>query len=164
MQSKLITEYNDISVIDFLRESNAIENVFDLESLGNALLAWAYLSTVKVLTVKDILKTHRILMKGKLEKEDTGMWRHEEVMIAGRLGHPYKVVPGEMQMWVFEMAKRPMTFAENSKLHVQYEHIHPFIDGNGRTGRMFYLWNAIKHQIPAHWITNDNKREYYQWF
>ncbi|KKS62295.1 MAG: hypothetical protein UV29_C0018G0009, partial [Candidatus Collierbacteria bacterium GW2011_GWD2_42_50] len=46
----------------FLVESNAIEGVFDGDSLKQAYLAWKYLISQKELSLNTILITHQILM------------------------------------------------------------------------------------------------------
>jgi Fic family protein len=60
---------------------------------------------------------------------------------------------------------------ENSKdqvskvLHVQYEKIHPFVDGNGRTGRIFMNWWRINNGLPILVIHEGKEQwEYYKWF
>jgi len=49
--------------------------------------------------------------------------------------------------------------------HVLFEKIHPFIDGNGRTGRMVYNWHRLKLGLPIH-IIHEGKEQfkYYKWF
>ncbi|MFQ5990796.1 MAG: Fic family protein [Nitrospiraceae bacterium] len=33
------------------------------------------------------------------------------------------------------------------RLHIEYETLHPFMDGNGRTGRLLWAWQMIHHDI-----------------
>ncbi len=50
-------------------------------------------------------------------------------------------------------------------LHVEYERIHPFVDGNGRTGRMFMNWWRMKNGLPVLVIhEGEEQMDYYQWF
>jgi Fic family protein len=48
--------------------------------------------------------------------------------------------------------------------HIRYEHIHPFVDGNGRTGRMFMNWERLKAGLPLLVIKESKKYDYYDWF
>jgi hypothetical protein len=50
-------------------------------------------------------------------------------------------------------------------LHVSYEKIHPFVDGNGRTGRMLMNWWRVREGLPLLVIhEGKEQREYYKWF
>ena len=50
-------------------------------------------------------------------------------------------------------------------LHVKYEKIHPFVDGNGRTGRIFMNWWRIKNNLPILVIHEGKEQmDYYKWF
>ena len=48
--------------------------------------------------------------------------------------------------------------------HVKFESIHPFVDGNGRTGRLLMNWIRIKIGLPILVIKESEKFEYYKWF
>ena len=45
--------------------------------------------------------------------------------------------------------------------HAEYEHIHPFQDGNGRTGRAIIFKQCLDSNIVPVIITNDDKMKYY---
>lgn len=152
-------------VREFLRESNAIEDVWDDQSYEDAFEAWLYVSMEGVLTDAVIKKTHKILMQHQpLEEKDKGNYRKCEVMIAGRLGVPWQLLGVEMWKWGFEtMRKSPPP--DWKELHVAYEKIHPFVDGNGRTGRIFMNWTRVKRcGLPILVIKESEKWEYYKWF
>ena len=46
--------------------------------------------------------------------------------------------------------------------HLTYEHIHPFLDGNGRTGRMILNLMLLRNNFPPLIIKNKNRKEYYR--
>jgi len=48
----------------------------------------------------------------------------------------------------------------SASAHLQFEWIHPFSNGNGRTGRMFTIFFLMKHDIPAVVIEKDDKERY----
>jgi len=45
-------------------------------------------------------------------------------------------------------------------MHAEYERVHPFQDGNGRTGRLILFRECIKNDIVPLIIRNENKAEY----
>ncbi len=154
-------------VKEFLKESNAIEGVYDDDSLQQALYAWEYLVAQDVLTPGVILKTHKILMlhQNHLQPDERGYFRTCEVRIGNRYGLNHSLVPSHILMqFCFEtMRKSPPP--DWKSLHVVYEKIHPFVDGNGRTGRMFMNWTRIKRcGLPLLIIKADERWEYYKWF
>jgi len=67
----------------------------------------------------------------------------------------------------FEMlARGTFNKEERSKqIHVAFEDIHPFVDGNGRVGRILYNIHRIKLGLPIHIIhEGEEQKEYYKWF
>lgn len=160
----------DLITRQFLDESNKIEGVYDSDSLYQALNAWDYLINQNTLSKEVILETHRILMLNhNLEKRYKGMYRDCEVMIAGRLGYPHKTLDRQMHIWISRanlMVHYPGSRIEEDikNHHIEYEKIHPFIDGNGRTGRMFLNWQRRMVGLSTLIIYENKKWEYYDWF
>lgn len=146
----------------FLRESNAIEGVYDELSLEQAKRAWVYLTNHKSLTEKRILITHKILMDGKLPPAQCGAWRTCDVWIGGRQGARWQSVPHLMSEWIKKANK--IRISEIRSSHVEFEHIHPFIDGNGRMGRILMNWQRKMYGLNLEIIYEDKKHEYYKWF
>jgi len=143
-----------------LRESNAIEDVWDDDSLKQAVLAWEYCVKQPVMTPKVVLKTHEILMAHHLFSDDLGKFRTCPVYIGGREGKPWFALPELMEQW----CTRVNTSRTWKKDHCAYEDIHPFIDGNGRSGRIFMQWQRMKLGLPILVIKEQEKWAYYQWF
>ncbi len=147
----------------FLRESNKIENVWDDQSFAQAIQAWKYLNNQKTLTVRNLLKTHDILMKYHLFPPERGAFRTVPVWIGGRKAVNAVMVPGLMQVWL-RQANQDTEETQIKRSHVSFEHIHGFIDGNGRLGRLLMLWQREKNNLPINVIYEKNKEEYYRWF
>lgn len=153
-----------MDTVDFLRESNAIEHVYDDKSLRKAVDAWDYIIEEPILTPKNILHTHRILMKGHLKGKDLGHFRERAVWVAGREGKPWYAVPELMENWTHQ-ANKSKTEEKIKKDHISFEKIHGFVDGNGRVGRILMNYQRIKNNLPILIIyAGKEQLEYYKWF
>lgn len=53
-----------------------------------------------------------------------------------------------------------LTIKDLAKFHADYENIHPFQDGNGRTGRMILFRESLRHNMVPIIIRNENKATY----
>lgn len=153
----------DQGVTEFLKESNAIEDVWDSKSLLQAIKAWQYIKTKKTLTIKNILKTHAILMEGKLDPVETGAFRKRPVWIGGHEAPKWYVIPYQMDVLCGIMNKE-RTEEEIQQDHIAFETLHFAIDGNGRTGRILMNWQRIKNGFPILVIKESEKHKYYEWF
>lgn len=168
-------KYTKKQVEEFLRESNAIEGVFSDEMLQNALKAWRYLARQKELTPGVIVETHRLLMANSgLEEKYIGKIRDCDVFIGGRAGLSPHLIRDALRSWIRDVetsVKIPGKDGKHIKLdHITFEEIHPWADGNGRTGRMFMNWARMQAGLPiliihADWPKEGGEQaEYYQWF
>jgi len=159
---------------DFLDHSNRIEGVYDGDSLGDAIGAWTYLKKEKKLTIGKVLKVHKILMLHQpLQPDERGYFRKIPVYVGGKEGAPPFIIPEQIEQWILNVNdllgggyKESEIFKERltKEQHVKYEQIHPFVDGNGRTGRIFYNWTRLKLGLPIHVIREEERQDYYKWF
>ncbi len=158
----------------FLRESNAIENVRDEDSWKQAVFAWEYLIGHKELTVHVILKTHKILMlHQKLLPNEKGYFRTIQVQVGGHEKKPWQRLSELVSHWIFNANdlihngkfENPIFLERVVKdHHVSFEDIHPFVDGNGRIGRMLMNWERLKAGLDILVIPESEKQAYYDWF
>lgn len=160
-------------ILAFLQQSNFIEGVYDAESLNQAMQAWKRLPTIsQKLTGAHVRQTHDTLMLNHLTPWDRGRYRTERVYIGGREGLNATLIPAAMESWLgmmnnsIEHQENDQIFWESHSkhLHIEYEQIHPFIDGNGRTGRMFMNWYRLKVGLPILILWESEKQDYYKWF
>ena len=156
-------KYTEKEVIEFLRQSNAIEGVYDEESLKQAKIAWDYLDGEKEMNTHVILRTHKVLMLHQpgLYPNEKGYFRTIPVYISGKEALPAAIVFERTKILAMNMWLHPKHWRAH---HIEYEKIHPFVDGNGRTGRMFLNWERQKAGLPILIIKAGERQEYYKLF
>ena len=152
-----------IEDIEFLRESNYIEGERSVEALASAGLAWKYARHSGLdLNISYIKGIHYRLME-KLDPRIAGKIRETQIeVIEGYLSclEPEKIEE-YLHMWVKE---NPESEEEIKKLHVLFNIIHPFEDGNGRVSRILMNVQRLNIDLPVLVIKESEKEKYYEWF
>ena len=71
------------------------------------------------------------------------------------------VIPELMEKLIAEFAKKKLHPIESAALfHLKFEGIHPFVDGNGRTGRLIMNLFLMQNGNPPINVITDRKRYY----
>ncbi|MEK6889923.1 MAG: Fic family protein [Nanoarchaeota archaeon] len=118
---------------------------------------------------KIILKLHELVTKDTLKEEllsQVGKYRKLQVFIRGVNWLPPKPeeVSKEMQILLSWYSKNKNTLHPlilTAYFHSAFETIHPFIDGNGRVGRLLMNFILRKNKYPMINIPNKSKYIYY---
>ena len=103
------------------------------------------------------------------QPEDRGVFRKIPVRIMGAFTEPvqpYLIEPKITELLaVNEERKETMNVVERiARFHLGFEGIHPFIDGNGRTGRLIMNLDLIREGYPPINIKFADRRKYYDAF
>lgn len=99
--------------------------------------------------------------------EDRGIYRHIPVRIMGAYHTPPDpvIVPEMMGKLVVEFAKKKLHPIESAALfHLKFEGIHPFVDGNGRTGRLILNLFLMQNGYPPINVKFADRKRYYDAF
>lgn len=112
--------------------------------------------------VKDL---HSLVLADK--PEDRGVYRRIPVFITGAVHtppQPYLIAP-QMEAWVSELkATRRHPLVAASESHIRFEAIHPFVDGNGRTGRLLVNFILMRSGYLPISVKYENRVAYYEAF
>ncbi len=97
-----------------------------------------------------ILKAHEALMQtGTGSKSDPGNYRKQSVKVGNLIPPPPMRIPGlmaELERYMNEDEALPVLIRAGLA-HVQFEEIHPFLDGNGRIGRLLIVLMLVQKGI-----------------
>lgn len=114
---------------------------------------------------KIIKEIHYLLLSDK--KDDRGVYRRVPVRIMGARHEPvqpYLIQPKMEQLLLDYKDSKEYTITKLARFHIEFESIHPFIDGNGRTGRLLVNLEFMKAGFPPIDIKFTDRIEYYRAF
>jgi Fic family protein len=116
----------------------------------------------KTIRHEDIFELHRLLASAVMDQGEAGRYR----TIAVRVGKHVPPTAADVSPHMFELlewwnkkAAELSPVLSSAILHYQFEWIHPFADGNGRTGRALALWELYRRGFDSHHIFSVD--EYY---
>lgn len=147
-----------------IHHSNLIEG-FDSERADrDSMTAWKWLIKQESLSHGIIRKLQKRLttFQTDMRPDWRGYYRDlsmQRVWVGGREGYPPGFIKPAMEEWL-----EKCTDADPKQAHIEFEKIHPFVDGNGRTGRMLMWWMEIKQGKEPTLIKYEDRFDYYAWF
>lgn len=120
------------------------------EAIGHA-MAYDHIHTLldKDISEDDVLHLHKLFYQ-QIDPENAGRYRLQNVIITGTDYMPpdHSDVPKLMKNYIADLnrvAKDKHLLENASDLHAEFESIHPFIDGNGRIGRLLLSILTMKN-------------------
>lgn len=126
--------------------------------------------TAGPLTHDDIFELQRILAEGVMDQGEAGRYRHIGVRVGAYTPpHPDDVsgLMSELLAWWNGPSADLSPVISSAIVHYRFEAIHPFADGNGRTGRALSLWELYRRGFDTHHIFSvdefywDDRPAYY---
>jgi Fic family protein len=121
------------------------------------------LVTVKAPFSERVIKEiHSLVLLDK--PEDRGVYRRIPVRIVGAHHEPPQpyLVPVQMERLVADFAEDRRHPVHSAALfHLEFEGVHPFVDGNGRTGRLILNLALMRHGYPPINVKYADRRRYY---
>ncbi|MBR2290044.1 MAG: Fic family protein [Clostridia bacterium] len=97
--------------------------------------------------------------------KDTQGYRTVQVFIRGSEHIPPapEKIPNLMNYFVYNYNHDEQDiFTKIAKYHLEFEKIHPFEDGNGRTGRLLLNYELLKNNIPPVVISKEERVKYFE--
>ena len=143
----------------------------DIAEVKNAYEIYERLDELDPYSVDDLLTAHGIMTRGLVE--ESGVFRTRPVGVVDSEGHVLHF--GTLPQYVPDLVMELLNWAKTSEVHMlirscvfhyELELIHPFVDGNGRVGRLWHTlllskWNPAFAWLPVESIIHDRQQEYY---
>lgn len=144
--------------------SVAGKRVDEIREIENMKKAAAVSKKIKKTGEREILKIHAAILAGFTEKHP-GEYREGPMFITASKVKPAPADQVEDKItglinWAEKNQEKihPMELA--SEFHARFELIHPFEDGNGRTGREILNWMLQKNGYPRAIVNLSNRQSY----
>jgi len=173
VQASLAIEGNTLSleqVAAVLAGKRVLAQPREIQEVRNAFAAYEKLSDWTTHSRTDLLAAHNLMMAGLAD--EAGRFRSAGVGIqrGGEVIHvapPPARVPAlvdDLLSWLEKTDEHPLV--AGSVFHYEIAFIHPFLDGNGRLGRLWQTlilsqWRPIFALLPVESIIRDRQQDYY---
>jgi len=154
-QVRALEEGRELSAVD-ARPKREVLNYFA------GLLYVEKHASKKTIRHEDIFDLHRLLAGQVMDQGEAGRYRTIQVRVGRHFPPAAADVSGlmfELLEWWNKRTEDLSPVLSSAVLHYQFEWIHPFADGNGRTGRALALWELYRRGFDSHHIFSVD--EYY---
>lgn len=117
----------------------------------------------EILSLRLIREFHSLVLNDDVENRGKFKQSHNEILGANFETVPYYLVEEKLTELVnkFNEDSDEDMITKISCFHADFEKIHPFIDGNGRTGRLLLNLELMKNGYPITIIKNEDREDYY---
>ncbi len=173
IHSSLAIEGNTLSegqVRDIIEGKTVVAPPREIQEVKNAVATYELFPHLNPFDEKDLLRAHSTMMLALMDAP--GRWRTGGVGVFGESGCVHMAPPAERVPQLMSDLFFWLKNADDHLLirscvfHYEFEFIHPFLDGNGRTGR---LWQSLiltrLHPLFAHLpvenMVHSNQQAYY---
>ena len=174
IHSSLAIEQNIMSlaqVSDVLDGKRVLAPPQDIREVKNAYEAYEELQRMNPYSIKDLLKAHKFMMNGLIPEAGTfrskgvGVYAGEQLIHAGTPAQYVPELMRELFDWLKTSKLHPLV--KSCIFHYEFEFIHPFMDGNGRVGRLWHSlilqkWKSFFAWLPVETLIYENQTEYYR--
>ena len=173
IHSSLAIEGNELSegqVADIIEGKSVIAPMRQIQEVKNAIATYDMYQSLNPFNVKDLLRAHGTMMMALTD--DAGRFRRGNVGVFSETGLVHMAPPAERVPQLIDDLFEWLTKADDHLLirscvfHYEFEFIHPFSDGNGRTGRLWQSLilgrlNPLFAHLPVENMVYSNQEAYY---
>ena len=161
-QTRMIFETDTVPAGDGVLVDDVLETIHHFRAIDYVI------DTAETPLTEEIIKRLHYILKhdtkdARLPWFAVGDYKKRANLVGGRETTKPENVPGRMKALLeIYNARERVTLQDVIEFHANFEHIHPFQDGNGRVGRLIALKECLHHNIVPFIIADAKKYFYYQ--
>jgi len=167
IEGNTLTE-DQVSAI--LEGKRVLASVRELAEVKGAIVAYEALNKLNPLSLDDLLQAHDLMMgdvltnAGRFREKSVGIYKGKEVVHVAPPAHQVSGLMAELIQWLETTDCHPLI--SSSIFHYEFEFIHPFVDGNGRMGRLWQTlilsrWKPLFNTVPLESVIKECQQDYY---
>ncbi len=173
IQSSLEIEGNTLTVeqiTDLLNKKRVLAPKKDIIEVKNAIEVYSILDELNAFEMESLCQAHSILMKGLIE--NAGKFRRSSVGIVRGSDIAHIAPPGDLvlplmkNLFKYLKEDEDLILIKSCVFHYEFEFIHPFIDGNGRMGRLWQTmilkeYSQVFEYLAIESLIKERQQDYY---
>lgn len=173
IQSSLEIEGNTLTIEQItalINNKRVLAPKKDIQEVKNAIEVYLMLDDFDAYKLDSLCFAHEILMKGLLN--DAGTLRKKSVGIVKGDDVAHIAPPGEMvyplmkDLFNYLKTDDDLILIKSCVFHYEFEFIHPFLDGNGRMGRLWQTmilkgYSPVFEFLPIETLIKERQQDYY---
>ena len=172
--SSLAIEQNTLSldqVTDVINGRPVLGPPKDIREVRNAYEVYGRMADFDPCSMEDLLTVHRLMMTGlareagRFRSGNVGVFSNGQLIHAGTPAAYVPEVMAQLFDWLRHTGMHPLL--KSCVFHYEFEFIHPFSDGNGRTGRFWQSlilqkWKPVFAWLPVETMIHERQEGYYR--
>lgn len=174
IHSSLAIEGNNLSegeVQAILNGKKVVAPLKEIQEVRNAIKTYELFSKLNPFSVQDLLLAHKTMMSGlidqpgKFRKGGVGVFEGNKPIHIAPAAERVKTLIDDLFNWLKKADDHLLI--RSCVFHYELVFIHPFVDGNGRIGRLWQSLilgqlNSVFEHLPVENIVYANQKAYYQ--
>ncbi|MBS1320092.1 MAG: Fic family protein [Parabacteroides sp.] len=174
IHSSLVIEGNTLTfdqVTALLEKKRVIAPLKDITEVKNAIRVYENIGLFDPFSIESLCEAHRILMDGlvenagRLRNKSVGIMKGKQLAHVAPSGTLVKLLLNDLFGYLENDDE--ILLVKSCVFHYEFEFIHPFLDGNGRMGRLWQSvilmkYNPVFEYLPVESLIKENQEEYYR--
>lgn len=167
IEGNTLTEEQITAVLEGKR---VLGTVRELAEVKGAIEAYDQLNSLNPAKLYDLKIAHRLMMgeiltdAGSFRKKPVGIHKDKKVIHIAPQADMVSGLMADLFKWLETSEYHPLI--TSTVFHYEFEFIHPFIDGNGRMGRLWQTlilskWHHLFLSLPLESVIKDHQEGYY---